>query len=103
MGSAIFMSRLPVVTARMLVWKERSRGSAHAEVFLCRRNVWVLLPPRSWSADRRGWQNTAPCSRGEGSVWGLPSQLPAGAGFAVPAGCSAACRSQYPGFPPGVG
>lgn len=51
---------LPVVTARMLVWKARSCGSAHAEVFLCQRNVWVLLPPHSWSADRHGWQNTAP-------------------------------------------
>lgn len=51
---------LPVVTARMLVWKARSCGSAHAEVFLCQRNVWVLLPPHSWSADGHGWQNTVP-------------------------------------------
>lgn len=89
MASAIFTSRLPVVTARMPVRKERSCGSAHAEVFLCRRNVWVALPPRSWSASRRGWQNTAPCSRGEGLAWGLPPPLPAGPGLAVPAGCSA--------------
>lgn len=103
MGSAIFTSCLPVVTAWMLVWKERLRGAAHAEVFLCWRNVWVLLPRRSWSADRHGWQNTAPCSRGEGFVWGLPSQLLAGPGFAVPAGCSAERRSRYPGFTPGAG
>lgn len=64
-GRAISVPRPPVVTARTPVRKERSRGSAHAEVFSCRRNVWVLLPPHSWSADRHGWQNTALCSQGE--------------------------------------
>lgn len=64
-GRAISVSRPPVVTAPMPVRKERLRGSAHAEVFSCRRNVWVLLPPHSWSADRHGWQNTALCSQGE--------------------------------------
>lgn len=64
----------PVVTVRMLVRKERSRGSAHAEVFWCWRKVWVVLVPPHWSADRRGWQHTAPCSGATASSGaGVPS------------------------------
>lgn len=83
-----------------MVLKEHSCGSAHTEVFLCRRNVWVLLPLCFWSADRYGRQNTASCSGGKGFIWALSSGR---TWVSVPAGCSADCpQSLHPGFIPGV-